>query len=58
MIRSTHRESPINAVSYSKPKMLTPVSIGKGLDQKVSGQDQVFPFHLTQMLSHRQIGET
>ncbi|HKV39815.1 MAG TPA: hypothetical protein VJX67_11430 [Blastocatellia bacterium] len=60
MVRSTYSESLINVVSHDEPKMLKSVDskTGKGLDQKVSGQAQVFPFHLTQTVSHRQIGET
>jgi len=46
------RESLINVVNPNKPKMLT------GLDQKVSGQAQMFPTHLAQLWHHRQIGET
>lgn len=46
------RESLINVVNPNKLKMLT------GLDQKVSGQDQMFSTHLAQLWHHRQIGET
>ena len=41
---------PINSVNDNKPKMLT------GLNQKVSGQDDVLPDHVTGMLSRRRIG--
>ena len=45
-------ESLINVVTQNKPKMLI------GLDQKVNGQVQVLFAHLSQLLHHRQIGET
>ena len=44
-------ESLINVVTENKPKMLT------GLDQKVSGQVQVFLTHLTQTTRRRRRGE-
>ena len=45
-------ESLVNVVTQNKPKVLI------GLDQKVDGQVQVFFAHLSQLLHHRQIGET
>ncbi len=43
-------ELPINFVNYDKPKML------KGLNQKVSGQDNVLHVNVTGMLRRRRIG--
>ena len=45
-------ESLLNVVNIDKPKMLL------GLNQKVSGQVQVFYAHLSQLWHHRQKGET